>query len=315
MKKTKAIVTGGAGFIGSHIAEELVSGNYQVIIVDDLSTGKLANIEPFLKKGAVKFVRGSITDLDLLQKLFKGVTYVFHQAALASVPRSVKDPIATHEANVTGTLNVLLAARDCGVKKVIYASSSSVYGDTPTLPKKEAMMPNPMSPYAVSKLAGEYYCQAFHKMYGLSTVSLRYFNVYGPRQDPDSQYAAVIPLFIKRALKGEAPVIFGDGEQSRDFTFIKDVVAANVLSTKDDITGVYNIATGQRITVNKLAEIVTKLTKSKVAPVHEQPRAGDVLHSLADISKAKRLGYKPEWNVEEGLKVTTGVFVNENPAG
>jgi UDP-glucose 4-epimerase len=308
MKKAKAIVTGGAGFIGSHIAEELVNSGYQVIIVDDLSTGKLANIEPFLKKGSVEFVQGSITDLAILQRLFKGVTYVFHQAALASVPRSIKDPIATHEANVTGTLNVLVAAKDNKVKKVIYASSSSVYGDTPTLPKKEDMPPSPQSPYAVSKLAGESYCQAFHKIYGLSTVSLRYFNVYGPRQDPDSQYAAVIPLFIKRALKGEAPIIFGDGEQSRDFTFIKDVVAANVLSAGDDITGVYNVATGQRITVNKLAEIVTKLTKSKVTPVHEQPRAGDVLHSLADISKAKRLGYKPEWSVEEGLKVTTRSF-------
>ena len=170
------------------------------------------------------------------------------------------------------------------------------------------MPPSPQSPYAVSKLAGEYYCQAFHKIYGLPTVSLRYFNVYGPRQDPDSQYAAVIPLFIKRALNGEVPVIFGDGEQSRDFTFVKDVVAANILSTKEDITGVYNIATGQRITVNKLAEIIINLTKSKVAPVHEQPRAGDVLHSLADISKAKRFGYKPEWHVEEGLKVTTRSF-------
>jgi UDP-glucose 4-epimerase len=308
MEKTKAIVTGGAGFIGSHIAEELANKDYHVIIIDDLSTGKLANIEPYLKKGAVEFAQGSITDLDLLQKLFKGITYVFHQAALASVPRSVQNPIASHDVNVTGTLNVLVAARDNGVKKVVYASSSSVYGDTPTLPKKENMPPSPQSPYAVSKLAGEYYCQVFHKIYGLATVSLRYFNVYGPRQDPDSQYAAVIPLFIKKALKGEAPIIFGDGEQSRDFTFIKDVVAANILSAKDDITGVYNIATGQRITVNKLAEIITKLTGSKVAPVREQPRAGDILHSLADISKAKKLGYKPEWNMEEGLKVTTRSF-------
>jgi UDP-glucose 4-epimerase len=315
MKKLKAIVTGGAGFIGSHIAEELVDKGYHVIIIDDLSTGKLANIEPYLKKGAVEFVRGSITDLDLLQKRFKGVTYVFHQAALASVPRSVKDPIASHEVNVTGTLNVLVAARDNGVKKVVYASSSSVYGDTPTLPKKEDMPPSPQSPYAVNKLAGEYYCQVFHKIYGLSTVSLRYFNVYGPRQDPDSQYAAVIPLFIKKALKGEAPIIFGDGEQSRDFTFIKDVVAANILSARDDITGVYNIATGQRITVNKLAEVITKLTKSKVAPIREQPRAGDILHSLADISKAKKFGYKPEWNVEEGVVITIKSFIDENSDG
>jgi UDP-glucose 4-epimerase len=311
MKRTKTIVTGGAGFIGSHIAEELANKGYYVIIIDDLSTGKLANIEPYLKKGAVEFVRGSITDLNLLLKLFKGVTYVFHQAALASVPRSVKDPIATHGVNVTGTLNVLVAARDNGVKKVIYASSSSVYGDTPTLPKKEDLPPCPQSPYAVSKLAGEYYCQAFYRVYGLSTVCLRYFNVYGPRQDPDSQYAAVIPKFIKKALNGKPPIIFGDGEQTRDFTFVQDVVGANILSAENEVTGIFNIAFGERITLNNLAGLILEcLNRSDIKPVYEKERAGDIKHSLADISRARAFDYKPCHNIKTGIVETIRSFQN-----
>ena len=220
----KVVVTGGAGFIGSHLAEELSKRGHKVAILDNLFTGKRENVEPLLKEGKVEFIQGSITDSPLLYKLFQDVSYVFHEAAIPSVPRSVENPQAAHEANITGTLNVLLAAKDTGVKKVIYASSSSVYGDTPTLPKKEDMPPNPLSPYAVTKLSGEYYCRVFHRVYGLPTVCLRYFNVYGPRQDPASQYAAVIPRFINRILENKPPIIFGDGEQTRDFTFVKDVV-------------------------------------------------------------------------------------------
>ena len=210
----KVVVTGGAGFIGSHLSEGLVNRGYRVIILDDLSTGKKENVQLLLQRENIEFVKGSITDLTLLQKLFRGTDKVFHLAAIPSVPRSIKNPQISHEVNVTGTLNVLLAARDNGVGKVIYASSSSVYGDTPTLPKKENMLPNPQSPYAAAKLAGESYCRVFHKVYELPTACLRYFNVYGPRQDPDSRYAAVIPLFIKMVSAGEAPVIFGDAAHS-----------------------------------------------------------------------------------------------------
>jgi UDP-glucose 4-epimerase len=314
MKKTKAIVTGGAGFIGSHIAEELANKGYHVIVIDDLSTGKLANIEPLLKKGAVEFVRGSITDLPLLQKLFKGITYVFHEAAIASVPQSLENPLASHEVNVTGTLNVLLAARDNKVKKVVYASSCAIYGNEPTLPKREDMAPDPQSPYAVNKLAAEYYCEVFHRVYGLPTVALRYFNVYGPRQDPDSQYAAVIPKFIQKALDGKAPVIYGDGEQSRDFVFVKDVVAANLLAADSKANGVFNIGTGESISMNALADTIIRLSGKTITPIHEEPRSGDVRHSLADISKAKIFGYKPKYNLKERLQETVRSFEQDKRA-
>jgi UDP-glucose 4-epimerase len=315
MKKVKAIVTGGAGFIGSHIAEELSSGGYQVIIVDDLSTGKLTNIEPFLKKDAVEFVQGSITDLNLLQKLFKGATYVFHEAAIASVPRSVKDPIATHEVNVTGTLNVLIAARDNGVKKVIYASSCAIYGNDPALPKREDMAPDPQSPYAVNKLAAEYYCEVFHRVYGLPAVCLRYFNVYGPRQYPDSQYAAVIPKFIQKALEGKAPVIYGDGEQSRDFVFVKDVVSANLLAAESKANGIFNIGTGESISMNALADTIIGLSGKAITPIHEESRNGDIRHSLADISKAKIFGYHPKCRLDEGIGTIIRELAHENCVG
>ena len=298
----KVVVTGGAGFIGSHLSEELVRQGYQVIILDDLSTGKIKNIELLLKKESVEFIQGNITDPPLLQQLFQGVDYIFHQAAIPSVPRSIENPQISHEANVTGTINVLLAARDNGIKKVIYASSSSIYGDTPTLPKREDMLPNPQSPYAVSKLAGEYYCQVFHQVYGLPTVCLRYFNVYGPRQDPDSQYAAVIPKFIKRVSGREAPIIFGDGEQTRDFTFVKDVIKANIIGAESDVSGVFNIGTGESISINRLAELIIRLVGNSVEPIHEEPRSGDVRHSLADISKARAIGYEPKYSLEDGLR-------------
>ncbi len=335
-KNERVVVTGGAGFIGSHLAEELVKRGYRVTILDDLSTGKLENIEGLispschpeplnviaseakqspnsspathtsanLRRGEVDFVQASITRLPLLKDLFKDARYVFHQAAIPSVPRSIEDPQASHEVNATGTLNVLIAARDAGVRKVICASSCAIYGDTQTLPIGENVPPNPQSPYAATKLAGEYYCHVFHEVYGLPTVCLRYFNVYGPRQDPESQYAAVIPLFISRALDNRSFVIYGDGEQTRDFTYVKDVVDVNILAAESDAAGVYNVGRGERVTVNKLAGIVIGLAGNSVEPVYEQPRPGDILHSLADISRAREFGYEPKYDLEEGLKET-----------
>jgi len=304
----KLVITGGAGFIGSNLAEELSKGkDNEVIIVDDLSTGKMENLRKFNQ--TINFVRGSITDLNLLKRTFKDTDYVFHQAAIPSVPRSIKDPIASNNANVNGTLNVLVAANDCGVKKVVYASSSSVYGDTPELPKRERMTPNPLSPYAVTKLLGEYYCKVFTEVYGLKTVSLRYFNVYGPRQDPYSDYAAVIPRFINRVLENKPPVIYGDGEQTRDFTFVKDVVKANVLAAESDANGVYNIAYGNRVRINELANMIMKLMGKNLKPIHDAPREGDVKHSLGGIAWAKKnLGYEPRYSLEEGLRETIKWF-------
>lgn len=308
MKGKRVVITGGAGFIGSHLAEELAGRGYHTIVLDDLSTGKMENIEKLLRNSNVEFISGSITTLPLLQEVFKGVQYVFHQAALSSVPRSIEDPNASHEANITGTLDVLLTAKDNGVKKVIYASSSSVYGDTPTLPKREDMMPCPLSPYAVTKLAGEYYCQTFQEVYQLPTVYLRYFNIYGPRQDPNSQYAAVIPQFIKRINEGNSPIIFGDGEQTRDFTFVKDAVQANILAAESDACGLFNIGRGESITINRLAELITELVGNGVRPIHQEPRPGDIRHSLADISKAKAFGYEPKYGLEAGLGETIRWF-------
>jgi len=299
------LVTGGAGFIGSHIAEELVKQGERVRVLDNLSTGKKKNIEPFLEK--IEFVEGDIRDLEPLRGAMGGVDYVLHQAAVSSVPRSVKDPLTSNSANVEGTLNILVAARDAGVKRVIYASSSSVYGDTPVLPKHEDMKQEPRSPYAVSKLGGELYCQAFYHVYGLETIALRYFNVFGPRQDPKSQYAAVVPKFITALLHGEPPTIFGDGEQSRDFTYIENVVEANLLAAKaSGVAGeVFNIACGERITINELACMLAEIIGVNIEPEHTPPRSGDVLHSLADISKAKRLlGYEVKVSTPEGLEQT-----------
>lgn len=326
--KRKAVVTGGAGFIGSHIADELVKRGYQVIILDDLSTGRIENIQhiigafndpasdlPPLERGVktdfplyspqVEFIHGSITDLPLLQYLFKGIDYVFHQAAIPSVPRSIKSPSRSHETNVTGTLNVLVASRDSGVKKVIFASSSSIYGDTITLPKREDMIPSPQSPYAVTKLASEHYCNVFSITYGLPTVCLRYFNVYGPRQDPRSQYSAVIPKFIKLISEKKSPIIFGDGEQTRDFTFVKDIVQANILLAESKATGIFNIGRGERVSLNQLTDLLLKnLNGDGIKPIYEGERCGDIKHSLADITKARNLGYNPAYNVEVGIMET-----------
>ena len=308
----KVVVTGGAGFIGSHLAEELQNRGHYVIVLDDFSTGKRANIDRILKKNSVEFVEGSVTDLTLLQTLFKGTEYVFHQAALARVPYSIENPLAANEVNITGTLNVLLAARDNKVKKVVFASSSSIYGDTDVLPQHEAMYANPLSPYALTKLAGEYYCSIFRNIFKLDTICLRYFNVYGPRQDPHSQYAMVIPAFISRVLAGTPPVIFGDGEQSRDFTFIHDVVNANIRAAESDVNGVFNVGGGKNITINQLAQLIIKLLQKDLGPVYDKPRLGDVKHTLADVSKAKVFGYKPEWSLEDGLKKIITIWSKEN---
>jgi len=308
MKDKIVIITGGAGFIGSNLARELVNENH-IIIIDDLSTGDIKNIQDLIDNNEIEFINGSITDLELLKKTFKNVDYVFHEAAIPSVPRSVKDPIKSNFVNVNGALNVLIASRDNFVKKVVYASSSSVYGDTPTLPKKEDMKMYPLSPYAVSKLTAEYYSQVFTNVYNLSTISLRYFNVYGPRQDPTSEYAAVIPKFIINILNDNTPVIYGDGEQTRDFTFVEDVVIANILAAESKQNGIFNIAGGKRISINNLAHTIMKLSGKSLDLTYEKPRYGDIKHSLADISKAEELlNYKPKFNLEDGLKETIKWF-------
>ena len=304
----KVVITGGAGFIGSHIADECVKRGWQVIIIDNLSTGRLENIKHLLQiTNMCEFVRGSITDLPLLQKVFTGADYVFHEAAVVSVPGSIADPVLAHETNLTGTLKVLLAARDAGVKKLVFASSSAVYGDTPESYKKEDALPKPQSPYAVNKLAGEYYCQVFNEIYKLPTACLRYFNVYGPRQKPDSEYAAVIPKFIQRVKEGKPPIIFGDGEQTRDFIFIKDVVAANILAAESQATGVFNIGTGESTSLNHLSGIITIImSREDIQAVYEKERPGDIKDSLADIKKARLMGYIPGYTLASGLGEMAG---------
>ncbi len=301
------VVTGGAGFIGSNIVRHLVEQGEDVIVIDNLATGKEDNLRDV--KGKIKFIKKDVCDIQTED--FKGVDFVLHQAAIPSVARSVRDPLASNKANVEGTLKVLIAAKDAGVKRVVYAASSSAYGDTPTLPKKEDMPPNPLSPYALTKLTGEYYCKIFYKLFGLETVILRYFNVFGPYQDPTSEYAAVIPKFITAVLKGEQPVIFGDGTQSRDFTFISNVVKANILActAKDAAGKVINVACGARIDLNELLKLINKILGRNIQPRYSEGRKGDVKHSLADISLAKDvLGYKPEIGFEEGLRKTIEWF-------
>jgi len=311
----KAIVTGGAGFIGSHLVEELVSEGYQVIILDDLSAGKLENIATLLKSKSAEFIQGSVTDYPGLQKLCAGVTFVFHQAAYNSVAGSIEYPLPVYETNIGGTLKVLMAARDCGVKKVILASSSSVYGNTASMPQNEEMPPSPLSPYALTKLTGEYYSAIFRQIYGLSTVCLRYFNVYGPRQDIHSQYAAAIPTFIQKAYQNLAPVIFGNGEQSRDFVFVKDVVRANMLAARSHAEGIYNVGSGHSITINQLVATILQLMGKDLTPVHENAQPGEVSQSLADIKRAGSFGYKPEWPLADGLKETIAYFEKQLKRG
>ena len=299
------LVTGGAGFIGSHIVEQLVRRGEAVRVLDNFITGRRENLAPFLEH--IDLIEGDLRDLPTVRRAVDGVNYVLHQGALPSVPRSVADPLTSNASNVAGTLHVLVAARDAQIRRVVCASSSSIYGDSPTLPKQENMPAWPKSPYAVSKLAGEGYCRAFTEVYGLETVCLRYFNVFGPRQDPASQYAAVIPRFITAMLQGDVPTIYGDGYQSRDFTYVSNVVDANLLATAaPGVAGrVFNVACGQRHTLLDLVAILNGVLGTQIKPVHTAPRPGDVLHSMADIMAAREaLGYCAEVDFRDGLRRT-----------
>jgi len=302
------LVTGGAGFIGSHLAEELVRRGERVRVADNLSTGKRENLDHV---PGVEFLEGDLADADFATQAAAGVDYVLHQAAIPSVPRSVSDPITSNRANIDATLNVLVAARDAGVRRVVYAASSSAYGDTPTLPKHEEMPTAPLSPYALQKLVGEQYLAMFHRLYGLETVSIRYFNVFGPRQDPSSPYSGVISLFIRALSEGHAPTIYGDGEQTRDFTYVANVVDGVLRACHaPGVAGsVINVATGGRISLNLLLNTLRALMGSDVKARYAESRAGDVRDSQADISRARRLlNYEPAVSFEEGLDRTVAWF-------
>jgi nucleoside-diphosphate-sugar epimerase len=300
------LITGIAGFIGSSLAHALVQREEQVRGVDNFSTGKKENLAGILDR--VEFHEADLLDLDAMRRACQGADFVLHQAAIPSVPKSVQDPLGSNRASVDGTVNLLVAARDAKVKRVIYAASSSAYGDTPTLPKREDMAPNPISPYAVAKLAGEYYMGSFYRCYGLETISLRYFNIFGPRQDPSSPYSGVLAKFITQMLNGEQPIIFGDGTQSRDFTYIDNVIEANLLACKASARALgqtFNIATGQRFDLNQTFNILKELTGYSGQMQYAPERAGDVKHSVADISRAeKHLGYKPKVDFPKGLQQT-----------
>lgn len=305
----KCVVTGGAGFIGSNLAEGLLRKNYNVTVIDDLSTGNRNNIKEFEDK--INFIKGNVLDLGLLQEAFNGCDFIFHQAAIPSVTKSIVSPKATSEVNIMGTLNVLIAARDNKVKKVICASSSSVYGDTKVLPKKEIMLLSPKSPYALSKLVCEQYCKQFYKHYGLHTVCLRYFNVFGPKQDANSEYAAVIPKFINCLLKNLSPIIFSDGTQTRDFTYVKDVVKANILAAHSNVTDgtSINIAYNKNVSINELLALLNSSLDKNIKAVYKEARVGDIKDSLADISLAKKLlNYNPDYSLHTGLKETIEWF-------
>ncbi|HEX5735807.1 MAG TPA: SDR family oxidoreductase [Blastocatellia bacterium] len=309
MEKRLYLVTGGAGFIGSHIAERLLRDGHNVRVLDNFVAGKEENLKQI--GGEVDLVRGDIRDRQVLADAMKGVYVVFHEAALGSVPRSVADPVTTHDVNITGTLNVLLAARDAGVRRVVYASSSSVYGETKELPKVEEIKPQPLSPYALSKLAGEHYIRIFNHVYGFEAVSLRYFNIFGPRQDPESQYAAVIPRFVTALQTGNQPIIYGDGGQSRDFTYVENVVEANLLASEAQNVagGVFNIACGGRFTLLELLSKLKQIIGSDIDPIHEPARAGDVRDSQAGIeAAAEALGYRVKVDFDEGLRRTVEWF-------
>lgn len=305
---TNCLVTGGAGFIGSNLVAALLERDHAVRVLDNFSTGKRENVTPFLDR--IDLIEGDLTYMADVERAVQDIDVVFHQAAIPSVPRSVSDPLACHEANTTGTLNILIAARDAKVRRLVYASSSSVYGDQNTAKAKvETMAPQPISPYGAAKLSAEHYCQVFYTVYGLETVALRYFNVFGPRQDPASMYAAVIPRFITALLRGEPPTIYGDGEQTRDFTYVGNVVTGNLLAAEapaDRAAGrVFNVAAGQQMSLNELVRLLQDLTGQAVEPVYTAPRPGDIRHSLADISKARHmLGYEPNVSFLEGLRQT-----------
>jgi UDP-glucose 4-epimerase len=310
MQNNSVVVTGGAGFIGTNIVERLLQERYRVTIIDDLSTGRLENIQPLLDDENLTFIECSIMDEDRLTEIFKDHQYVIHQAALPSMQRSVENPIDTNKVNVSGTLRVLNSAKEASIQKVVMASSSSVYGDTPTLPKIETMVPNPKSPYAVTKLTGEQYCRIFTELYDLKTVCLRYFNVFGPHQNPKSDYAAVIPKFIHSILNDRPLTIFGDGTQTRDFTYVQNVVDANILAMNSDATGIFNIACGERISLIDLANTLMSLANKNVDIIYTDPRIGDIEHSHADITLAKeKIGYEPVLSAHHGLMETLKWFM------
>lgn len=300
----KCLVTGGAGFIGSHLVEGLLEKGYEVRVLDNLFSGKEENIQVFAQDTRFEFIHGDIRDPLVVKESIRDIDIVFHQAAIGSVPRSVEDPVTTHEVNITGTLNLLYAAKEAKVKRFVNAASSSAYGETPQLPKHEGIVPAPLSPYAVSKLAQEHYCHAFYATYGLETISLRYFNVYGPRQDANSQYAAVIPRFFEAFLRGRSPAVYGDGEQTRDFTYVKDVVRANIMagsvsSAKGDSV---NIAGAKKISINQLAKTIQALLNTNIPIDYQDARKGDIRDSLADISLAEKiLGWTPNIPLASGL--------------
>ncbi len=297
------LVTGGAGFIGSNLVEELLKRGESVRVLDNFSTGKRENLKDFIND--IELIEGDIRSYHIVKQAVKGIDVVFHQAALPSVPRSINDPITSNEVNVGGTLNMLDASKEAGVKRFVFASSSSIYGDTPELPKHEGMTPNPLSPYAVSKLASEKYCSVFAKVYGLHTVALRYFNVFGPRQDPNSQYSAVIPKFIKLISNNEQPTIYGDGTQTRDFTYVANVVEANILAaTKDCEPGLLmNAACNDQIELNYLVKEINRLLNKNIEPIYAEHRKGDILHSFADIQLIKeKLNFNPKFGFNEGIK-------------
>lgn len=301
----KYLVTGGAGFIGSNIVDELVRRGQGVTVLDDLSSGKEANLASVREK--ITFVKGTITDAETVHKAAQGTDYVVHLAARTSVPRSVKDPVETNNVNINGTLNVLMAARDAKAKRIVFAASSSAYGETPTLPKVESMQPEPISPYGVTKYVGELYGQVFGRVYGLENASVRYFNVFGPRQDPTSQYSGVLSRFMLAVIEGEQPVVFGDGEQSRDFTYIDNVVDETLRACEaPGASGkVFNGGTGARITLNEVLKMMGKITGKKIEAKYDPPRAGDIRDSQADVSLARKiLGYEPKVMFEEGLRRT-----------
>ncbi len=313
LKNKKIVVTGGAGFIGSNLTHALAKPalNNKVVIIDNLSTGRIENIQGLIDNKKIEFIKSSITDLVLLQKIFRGVDFVFHEAAVASVPKSVEDPITIHNVNVTGTLNVLLAARDNDVGKVIFSSSCAVYGNPSEhqLPLKETTPPHPLSPYAASKLMGEYYCNVFSEVYDLPTVCLRYFNVYGPRQNPNSEYAAVIPTLINRVQQGKTLTIYGDGNQTRDFVYVNDVIQANISAVEKNLAGTFNVAGGKDISINELAASILEMNNGlgeNISILYDEPQPGDIRYSSADISKIKMMGFEPECRLEDGLKKTIG---------
>lgn len=307
-KETKFLITGGAGFIGSNLCEALLKRGHFVRCLDDLSTGKKENIQPFLEKPNFEFIKGDIRDLDTCMNACKNIDYVSHQAAWGSVPRSIEMPLVYEEINIKGTLNMLEAARQNKVKKFVYASSSSVYGDEPTLPKREGREGNLLSPYALTKRTNEEYAKLYTKLYGLETIGFRYFNVFGRRQDPDGAYAAVIPKFVKNLLENEAPTINGDGTQSRDFTYIENVIEANLkgMQAPREAAGeAFNIAYGGQVNLNELYQKLSELLNKKIEPVYGPERAGDIKHSNADIGKARKLlRYAPDYSFERGIELT-----------